>query len=147
MPQKKTSRSARADSFTADERAAMKERAQELKAARSGKADSETSVLEKIATMPQPDRAIGELLHRTVKEVAPDLTSRLWYGMPAYAKDGKVLCFFQGASKFKTRYATIGFTDVAKLDAAPFWPVTFAVTEASAAVEAKMRTLLKKAVR
>jgi uncharacterized protein YdhG (YjbR/CyaY superfamily) len=135
--------------FTDDERAAMKERAQELKAeARrsAGKADGESDVLAKIAEMPKPDRAMAERLHAIVKASAPALSPRTWYGMPAYAKDGKVVCFFQSAQKFKTRYATFGFSDKANLDKGAMWPTAFALTELTAADEAKIRALVKKAV-
>jgi len=137
--------------FTADERAAMRERAQELKAAarrgpRAGKADGEGEVLAKIAEMPAPDRAIAERLHALIKASAPALSPRTWYGMPAYAKDGKVVCFFQSAQKFKTRYATFGFSDKAKLDEGAMWPTTFALAELTAANERRIRALVKKAV-
>src|SRR5439155_193393 len=130
--------------FTAEERAAMKERARELKAA-AGKADEESAVLAKIAEMPQPDRAMAERLHAIIKASAPALSPRLWYGMPAYAKDGKVLCFFQSAQKFNTRYATFGFSDAANLDKGPLWPVAFALKELTAAEEARIGALVKKA--
>ena len=137
--------------FTADERAAMRERAQELKAAarrgrRAGKADGEGEVLAKIAEMPAPDRAIAERLHALIKASAPALSPRTWYGMPAYAKDGKVVCFFQSAQKFKTRYATFGFSDKANLDEGAMWPTTFALAELTAANERRIRALVKKAV-
>src|SRR5437588_574965 len=137
--------------FTDEERAAMRERAQELKAAarrgpRAGKADGESDVLAKIAEMPEPDRAMAERLHAIVKASAPDLSPRTWYGMPAYAKDGKVVCFFQSAQKFKTRYATFGFSDKANLDEGALWPVAFALKELTAADEARIVTLVKKAV-
>ena len=134
--------------FTAEERAAMKERAQELKAAgrRSGKADGESDVLAKIAEMPEPDRAMAERLHAIVKASAPGLSPRTWYGMPAYAKDGKVVCFFQSAQKFKTRYATFGFSDKANLDEGAMWPTGFALKELTAADEARISDLVKKAV-
>jgi uncharacterized protein YdhG (YjbR/CyaY superfamily) len=137
--------------FTDEERVAMKERAQELKAAarrgpRSGKADGETDVLAKIAEMPKPDRAMAERLHAIVKASAPALSPRTWYGMPAYAKDGKVVCFFQSAQKFKTRYATLGFSDKANLDKGAMWPTAFALKELTAAEEAKIAALVKKAV-
>jgi hypothetical protein len=129
--------------FTAEERAAMKERARELKA---GKADGESDVLAKIAEMPQPDRAMAERLHALIKAAAPALSPRTWYGMPAYAKDGKVVCFFQSAQKFKTRYATLGFSDAANLDEGALWPVAFALKELTAADEARISALVKKAV-
>jgi uncharacterized protein YdhG (YjbR/CyaY superfamily) len=136
--------------FTAEERDAMRERAQELKAAArrgpgAGKADAETAVLEKIAAMPAPDRAIGERLHAIIKASAPALSAKLWYGMPAYAKDGKVVCFFQSAQKFKTRYATFGFSDKANLDEGAMWPTAFALAELTAAEEARIVALVKKA--
>jgi uncharacterized protein YdhG (YjbR/CyaY superfamily) len=137
--------------FTDEERAAMRERAQELKAAGrrgpgAGKADGESEVLAKIAEMPEPDRAKGERLHAIIKASAPALSPRLWYGMPAYAKDGKVVCFFQSAQKFKTRYATLGFSDKANLDKGAMWPTAFALTELTAADEARIAALVKKAV-
>jgi uncharacterized protein YdhG (YjbR/CyaY superfamily) len=131
--------------FTDEERGAMKERVQELKAA-ADKADGESAVLAKIAEMPEPDRARGERLHAVIKASAPALSPRLWYGMPAYAKDGKVVCFFQSAQKFKTRYATFGFSDEANLDEGAMWPTAFALTELTAADEARIGTLVKKAV-
>ena len=133
--------------FTNEERAAMRERAQELKAgARAGKAGEESAVLERIAAMPAPDRTMGERLHAIIKASAPGLSPKLWYGMPAYAKDGNVVCFFQGAQKFKTRYATLGFSDKAILDEGRMWPTTFALTELTAAEEARIGALVKKAV-
>ena len=129
--------------FTAEERAAMKERVQELKAAG---ADGESAVLAKIAAMREPDRAMGKRLHAIIKASAPALAPRLWYGMPAYAKDGKVVCFFQSAQKFKTRYATFGFSDKAKLDEGSLWPTAFALKELTAAEEARIGALVKKAV-
>ena len=137
--------------FTDEERAAMKERAQELKAeARRGlrakKADGEGDVLAKIAKMPEPDRAMAERLHAIIKASAPALSPRTWYGMPAYAKDGNVVCFFQGAYKFKARYATFGFSDKANLDEGTVWPVAFALKELTAADEVRIGALLKKAV-
>jgi uncharacterized protein YdhG (YjbR/CyaY superfamily) len=126
--------------FTAEERAAMKERAKELK---SG--DAANDVTAKIAEFTPADRAMAETIHEIVTSTAPDLTPRLWYGQPAYAKDGKVLCFFQPADKFKTRYATLGFTDVAALDDGSMWPTAFALTKLSAADEKKIRALVKKA--
>src|SRR5207342_615368 len=137
--------------FTDEERGAMKERAQELKAAarrgpRAAKEDGETAVLAKIAEMPEPDRAMGERLHAVIKASAPALSPRLWYGMPAYAKDGKVVCFFQSAQKFKTRYATFGFSEKANLDEGAMWPTAFALTELTAADEARIGALVKKAV-
>jgi len=137
--------------FTDEERAAMRERAQELKAAprrgaRAGKADGESAVLAKIAEMPEPDRAMAERLHTIVKASAPALSPRTWYGMPAYAKDGNVVCFFQSAQKFKTRYATFGFSDKANLDEGAMWPVAFALKELTAAEEARIGALVRKAV-
>ena len=136
--------------FTEDERAAMKERARELKTeSRRGsrtKADGEGEVLAKIAAMKQPDRAMAKRLHTIIKASAPELSPRTWYGMPAYAKDDKVLCYFQSAQKFKTRYATLGFSDKANLDQGALWPVTFALKDLTAAEEAKIVALLKKAV-
>jgi uncharacterized protein YdhG (YjbR/CyaY superfamily) len=137
--------------FTDEERAAMRERAQELKAAtrrgpRAGKADGESDVLAKIAEMAEPDRAMAERLHALIKASAPALSPRTWYGMPAYAKDGKVVCFFQSAQKFKTRYATFGFSDKAKLDEGTMWPVYFALKDLTADVEARIVALVKKAV-
>jgi uncharacterized protein YdhG (YjbR/CyaY superfamily) len=137
--------------FTDEERAAMKERAQELKAAarrgpRANKADAESAVLAKIAEMPEPDRAMAERLHAVITSSAPTLSPRLWYGMPAYAKDGKVVCFFQGAHKFKSRYATFGFDDQANLDEGTMWPTSFALTELTAADEARIGALVQKAV-
>jgi uncharacterized protein YdhG (YjbR/CyaY superfamily) len=137
--------------FSAEERAAMKERAQELKAAagrgsRAGKADGEHDVLAKIAEMPEPDRAMAERLHAIIKASAPALSPRTWYGMPAYAKDGKVVCFFQSAQKFKTRYATLGFSDRANLDEGHMWPTAFALEELTAAEEARIGALVKKAM-
>jgi hypothetical protein len=137
--------------FTAEERAAMKEHAQELKTAarrgpRAAKADGESDVLAKIAEMPEPDRALGERLHAIITASAPALTPRTWYGMPAYARDGKIVCFFQPAQKFKTRYATLGFNDAANLDEGAMWPIAYALTELTAADEARIGALVKKAV-
>jgi len=137
--------------FTEEERVAMKERVQELKAAarrgpREDKADGESAVLAKIAGMPEPDRAMGKRLHAIIKASAPALSPRLWYGMPAYAKDGKVVCFFQSAQKFKTRYATFGFMHEANLDEGAMWPTAFALKELTAAEEARIAALVKKAV-
>jgi uncharacterized protein YdhG (YjbR/CyaY superfamily) len=142
-------KSTAASKFTDDERAAMKERAQELKAeatASRKKADGEGEVLAKIAEMKEPDRAMAERLHALVKESAPTLTPKTWYGMPAYARDGKVVCFFQGAQKFKTRYATLGFSDQANLDEGGMWPTSFALKDLTAAEEKRIRALLKQAV-
>jgi uncharacterized protein YdhG (YjbR/CyaY superfamily) len=137
--------------FTAEERAAMKEYTQELKtAARRGskatKADGESDVLAKIAEMPAADRAIAKRLHAIVKATAPDLAPRTWYGMPAYAKDDKVVCFFQAASKFKSRYATLGFSDKANLDDGAMWPAAFALKKLTPVEEKKIVALVKKAV-
>jgi uncharacterized protein YdhG (YjbR/CyaY superfamily) len=132
--------------FTAEERAAMRERAKELKAGAS-KAEGERNVLAKIAEMPEPDRAMAKRLHALVKASAPALSPRTWYGMPAYAKDGKVVCFFQSAQKFKSRYATFGFSDNANLDKGAMWPTSFALKELTAAEEKKIGALVKKAVR
>src|ERR671918_2380564 len=132
--------------FTAEERAAMKERAQELKAA-ANKADGESAVLAKIAEMPGPDRAMAKRLHAIITASAPALSPKTWYGMPAYAnKDGKVVCYFTPASKFKSRYATFGFNDDANLDDGAMWPTSFALKELTAAEEAKIAALVKKAV-
>lgn len=135
------------ESFTEAERAAMKERARELKTTKRGKkADTEGEVLAKIAEMPEADRILAERLHTLVKENAPSLTAKTWYGMPAYAKDGKVLCFFQAADKFGARYATLGFNDVASLDDGSMWPTAFALTALTPENEKKISELLKKAV-
>jgi uncharacterized protein YdhG (YjbR/CyaY superfamily) len=130
--------------FTAEEKAAMKERTRELKRASGG--DGETDVLAKIAEMSKPDRDIAERLHALIKSSAPDLAPRTWYGMPAYAKDGKIVCHFQPAAKFKTRYATIGFSDAAKLDDGETWPVAFALKALTAEVERKVVALVRRAV-
>lgn len=132
-----------AGGWTDEERAAMKERAKELK---SGKADGESALLEKIAEMPEPDRVMAERLHMIITASAPALTPRTWYGMPAYAKDGKVLCFFTPASKFKERYATFGFSAPANLDEGSMWPTSFALTKLTAADEKRIGELVKKAV-
>src|SRR5438094_696473 len=138
--------------FTPEERVAMKERIQELKASarrgpRADKADGGSAVLAKIAEMPEPDRAMGKRLHAIITASAPALSPRLWYGMPAYAKDGNIVCFFQSGQKFKTRYATFGFSDKANLDEGAMWPTAFALTELTAADEARIGALVKKAVR
>ena len=140
----------RSRGFTDEERGAMKDRVQELKAAegrgpRADKADGESDLLAKIAEMPARDRAIGKRLHALIKASAPALSARTWYGMPAYAKDGKVVCFFQSGQKFKTRYATLGFSDQANLDEGAMWPTAFALTELTAADEARIGALVKKA--
>jgi len=158
-PEKDTQKSAKSTTatgkkskgFTDEERAAMKERAQELKAEarrgpRADKADGESELLAKIAEMPEPDRALAKRLHAIIKASAPALSPRTWYGMPAYAKDGKVVCFFQSAQKFKTRYATLGFSDEADLDEGAMWPVAFALKELTATEEARISALVKKAV-
>lgn len=137
------------DSFTAEERAAMRDHVRELKAARArpaGESD-ESAVLAKIAEMADADRAMAERLHAIIASVAPELTPRTWYGMPAYAKDGSVLCFFQDARKFKTRYCTLGFTDKAALDDGETWPVAFALKELTPDAEARIEELLKRAIR
>jgi len=140
-------RKAAKKTFTADERAAMKERAKELKA-EAGKADGESAVLAKIAEMKGSDRAIAKRIHGIVKSAAPELSPKTWYGMPAYAnKDGKVVCFFQSAQKFKSRYATLGFSDQANLDEGAMWPTSFALKALADAEEAKIVKLVKKAVR
>jgi uncharacterized protein YdhG (YjbR/CyaY superfamily) len=131
--------------FTADERAAMKERAKELKT-EAAKADGEETLLAAIAKMPGSDRAMAKRLHTIIKDSAPGLSPKTWYGMPAYAKDGKVVCFFRGADKFKERYAMFGFNDSANLDKGAMWPVAFALTELTAADEKKIAALVKKAV-
>jgi uncharacterized protein YdhG (YjbR/CyaY superfamily) len=137
--------------FTDEERAAMRDRAQELKTAarrgpRAGKADGESDLLAKIAEMQEPDRVIAERLHAIIKASAPALSPRTWYGMPAYAKDGNVVCYFQSAQKFKSRYATFGFNDKANLDEGAMWPIAFALKELTADVEARIGALVKKAV-
>ena len=137
--------------FTEEERAAMKERAQELKAEarrgpRADKAGGESDVLAKIAEMPEADRAMAKRLHEIIKASAPALSPKLWYGMPAYANDGKVLCFFQSAKKFNSRYATLGFSDKANLDEGAMWPTSFALKELTATEEAKIGALVKRAV-
>ena len=135
----------RYEGFTDEEKDAMKDRVEEQKVA-SRKADGESEVLAKIAEMREPDRAMARRLHAIIKTSAPALSPRTWYGMPAYAKDGKVLCFFQSAQKFKTRYATFGFNDAAKLDEGAMWPVAFALTKLTADDEARIGALVKKAV-
>ena len=142
-----------AKGFTAEERAAMKERAHELKAvarrgprAKKNNADGESDVLAKIAEMRAPDRTMAKRLHAIIKASAPGLSPKTWYGMPAYARDGKVVCFFQSAQKFNTRYATFGFSDTANLDAGALWPVAFALKELTATEEARISALVKKAV-
>jgi uncharacterized protein YdhG (YjbR/CyaY superfamily) len=133
------------ETFTAEERAAMRERAKEAKAAKN-RADGESDLLAKVAEMPKADRVMAERIHAIVTASAPDLAPKTWYGMPAYAKDDKVVCFFKAASKFKERYATFGFNDTAKLDDGAMWPVVFALRELTAADEKKIGALVKKAV-
>ena len=158
-PKKDTQKSAKSTSainkkskgFTDEERAAMKERAKELKTAarrgpRADKADGEKAVLAKIAEMPEPDRALAERIHAIVRTSAPDLLPKTWYGMPAYAKEGKVVCYFTPASKFNSRYATFGFNDEANLDEGAMWPTSYALKELTAADEKKIAALVKKAV-
>jgi len=140
-------RTQQSESFTDEARAAMKERAQEVKAARHGKkADGESDVLAKIAEMPEPDRTMAKRVHEIIKEAAPDLVPRTWYGMPAYSLDGDVVCFFRPTSKFKTRYAILGFSDKAKLDDGAMWPTDFALTKLTAAEGRRIGALVKKAV-
>ena len=149
MPDKRPARkAAKKASSTTSARGVFTGEERELKAAkgsRAGKADDETAVLAKLAEMPAADRAMGERIHDIIRATAPELAPKLWYGMPAYAKDGAVVCFFQGAQKFKTRYSTLGFTDKAALDDGPMWPTAFALTELTAAVEARIIALVKKA--
>ncbi len=156
-PKKETQESAKSTTainkkskgFTDEERAAMKARAQEMKAqarANKDKADGENDVLAAIAAMPEPDRAVAKRLHEIIKASAPALSPKTWYGMPAYARDGKVVCFFQSAQKFKTRYASLGFSDAANLDEGALWPVAYALKELTVAEEARIVALVKKAV-
>jgi uncharacterized protein YdhG (YjbR/CyaY superfamily) len=147
----RTAKSKQSTGFTDEERAAMRERARELKTAtrrgtRAAKADGESDVLAKIAEMPETDRKMAERLHVIIKASAPELSPRTWYGMPAYAKDDKVLCFFRSAQKFKTRYATFGFSDKANLDEGSMWPTDFALKKLTAEVEARIGALVKQAV-
>ena len=145
----KKSTSKKEKPFSAEERAAMKERAKEMKAeARADKdrAAGESDLLAKIAEMPEPDRSMAERLHAIITASAPGLSPKTWYGMPAYARDGKIICFFQSAQKFKSRYATFGFSDVAKLDEGAMWPTSFALKELTATDEARIGALVKKAV-
>ena len=148
-PTKSTEQSAKSTArkaskgFTAEERAAMRERVKEMKA---GGADGESDVLAKIAEMPESDRVMAERIHAIVKATAPELSSRTWYGMPAYAKDGKVICFFQSAQKFKARYATVGFSDKANLDEGAMWPTSYALKKLTAAEEKRIAELVKRAV-
>lgn len=141
MPAKKN-----AAGFTDEERAAMKERAKEMRRPKTGKVDGEQEVLAKIAEMPPTDRALAERIHAIIKAAAPNLTCRTWYGMPAYAKDDEIVCFFQHSGKFKVRYSTLGFSDEAKLDEGNVWPVTYAVTKLTPADEQTITALVKKAV-
>ncbi|OPG03845.1 iron chaperone [Microbispora sp. GKU 823] len=142
-----TAKGQKYDGFTEEERDAMKERAKELKSVRRGaKADTESEVLAKIAEMSESDRVIAERLHALIKATAPVLTPKLWYGMPAYARDGKMICFFQPAAKFKARYATLGFSDEANLDEGTMWPASYALTEITADVEARIGALLRQAL-
>ena len=144
-----TSSSKASQGFTAEERAAMQERAKELKAearAAKNRAQGESDLLAKIAEMPEPERAMALRLHEIITESAPDLWPKTWYGMPAYARDGKIICFFQSAHKFESRYATLGFNDAANLDDGNLWPTAFALTELNAAEEARIAELVKKAV-
>jgi uncharacterized protein YdhG (YjbR/CyaY superfamily) len=142
-----TSKPASYDGFTEDERGAMKERAKELKAASGGaKADEEAAVLAKIAELPDAERAMAERIHEIIKANAPELKPKLWYGMPAYYKDGKNVCFFQGAYKFKSRYSTFGFNDPANLDDGTMWPTSYALTKLTPATEKQLTTLIKQAV-
>jgi uncharacterized protein YdhG (YjbR/CyaY superfamily) len=141
--QSSTKSAKKSEGFSAEEKAAMRARARELKAHEDG----ETAVRDAIAAMSPPDRALAKRVHAIVKESAPDLVPKTWYGMPAYARDGKVVCFFRDAGKFKERYAMLGFNDIAKLDDGSMWPVAFALTKLSAADEAKIKALVTKAVR
>jgi uncharacterized protein YdhG (YjbR/CyaY superfamily) len=148
---KATPRDRSAEGFTAEERAAMRERVRELKAAarrgpHADTAEEERAVLARIAEMPEPDRSMAERIHAIIKASAPDLSPRTWYGMPAYARDGKVVCFFQSAQKFNARYATLGFSDAANLDDGAMWPTSFALKELTPAVEERISALVKKAV-
>jgi uncharacterized protein YdhG (YjbR/CyaY superfamily) len=148
-PKTRTTTGSKTKGFTEEEKGAMKERVKELKAearATKDRAEGESDVLAKIAEMPASDRAMAEGLHRLIKASAPVLSPKTWYGMPAYAKDGKIVCFFQAADKFKARYATFGFMDTAKLDHGAMWPVSFALTKLTAADEARIGALVKKAV-
>jgi len=146
MAEKTATKKKSTSGFSAEEKAAMKERAAELKKERSGKGDGEADVLAAIAKMPDADRVMAERVHAIVKSAAPDLAPRTWYGMPAWAKDGKVVCFFQDAAKFKARYATVGFNDAANLDDGNMWPTSFALKKLTAADEKKFAALVKRAV-
>ncbi|MCK6630615.1 MAG: DUF1801 domain-containing protein [Anaerolineae bacterium] len=149
VAQSTTASGKRVKGFTDEERAAMKERAQEMRAearANKDRAAGESAVLAKIAEMPEPERIMAQRLHEIIKDSAPALSPKTWYGMPAYAKDGKVVCFFQSAQKFNTRYATLGFSDEANLDEGAMWPTAFALKELTAVEEARIAALVKKAV-
>jgi hypothetical protein len=151
MAEKKTAKAGTSAGFTAEEKAAMKEYQKELKktaarGSRATKEDGENDVREKIAEMEAPDRAMAERLHALIKTAAPDLTARTWYGMPAYAKGGDVICFFQSASKFKARYATLGFSDKANLDEGDMWPSSYALKELTTKEETRIKALIEKAV-
>jgi uncharacterized protein YdhG (YjbR/CyaY superfamily) len=146
MAETKKKRQSASSGFTAEEKAAMKERALELKA-EAAKADGESALLAKVAEMQGTDREMAERLHAIVRQTAPDLTPKTWYGMPAYAKDGKIVCFFQSAQKFGARYATFGFNDTANLDDGAMWPTSFALKELTDTEERKIRALVRKAVR
>jgi uncharacterized protein YdhG (YjbR/CyaY superfamily) len=149
MAESKSATKSSSKGFSAEEKAAMRERARELKAEErwnKNRAEGERALLAKLAEMPESDRALGERLHAIVSASAPALSPKLWYGMPAWAKDGKVLCYFQGASRFDARYATFGFNDNATIDKGAMWPTSFAITELNAADEAKLAALVKKAV-
>jgi len=143
-----TGRDTSSETWTDEEKAAMQEHAREMKAKRGakGKPDGEADIQAKIAAMPEPDKSMAKRIHALVKETAPDLTPRTWYGMPAYSRDAKLVCFFQPASKFKARYATFGFEESANLDEGNFWPTSFALTKLTATEEAKIAALVKKAV-
>jgi len=136
----------KSEGFSSEEREAMKERAKELRGKRAGKKDGLTDLLERIAEMPPADRELAEAVHRIVTTTAPELEPKTWYGSPAYARDGKVICFFQGANKFKTRYATLGFSEEANLDDGTMWPTSYALTVITAADELAISALVKKAV-
>jgi uncharacterized protein YdhG (YjbR/CyaY superfamily) len=145
MAKTQTTKKTKSNGFTAEERAAMRERSRELKRSKKG-ADAEDEVLAKIAEMDAADRTLAERLHALIRAVAPDLAPRTWYGMPAYAKDGKVLCYFQNAAKFKSRYSTFGFNDAAALDDGEMWPTSFALTQWTDGVEARIGALVEQAV-
>jgi uncharacterized protein YdhG (YjbR/CyaY superfamily) len=150
MAEGKTTKGGRdtgSDGWTTQERAAMKERAKEMRSARSSKKSGEEDLLEKVAEMPKADRVMAERLHAAITAAAPSLESKTWYGMPAYARDGKVVCFFQAAAKFDARYASFGFNDTANLDKGAMWPVAFALKELTDADLAKLITLVKRAVK